>query len=212
MTASFGVSSRSMKVLRVIAGFAGLLPLTASAQPTPPTTGAPTTAPSDSKTAPTTLSREEWEKALARIPAPKRGCFTSTYPRLEWQEVPCKTPPNHPYPPAHGPRPETVGGTNDFAAEVTGTLSGAEGPFDGVSATGVSGNVGGSPPAKADVFSLQLNTKPFKTSVCSADKDCAGWQQFIYSNGAPGEDGIAFMQYWLMLYNTTCPADWNTFP
>jgi hypothetical protein len=213
MTASFSVSSRSMKVLRVMAAasFAGLLPLTASAQPTPPTTGAPTTAPSDSTTAPTTLSREEWEKAIARIPPPKRGCFTSTYPRLEWQEVPCTTPPNHPYPPARGPRPQTVGNNTDFAAEVTGTLSGADGSFDSVSATSVSGNYGGNPPAKADVFSLQLNTKPFTTPACSSNPSCKGWQQFIYSNGDPSTpNGVAFIQYWLLRYNTTCPAGWNT--
>jgi hypothetical protein len=160
------------------------------------------------------LSREDWDKAIARVPQPKKGCFKATYPRLEWQEVPCTTPPNHPYPPARGHRPETVGGSNDFAAEVTGTLSAAQGSFDSVSGvTSESGNVGGNPPAKADVFSLQLNTKPFTTSVCnpSPNPNCRGWQQFIYSNGAPGSSGSAFIQYWLLFYNTTCPSGWNTF-
>jgi hypothetical protein len=196
------------------ASLAELLPLAAPAQPAPPTTGAPTTAPSDSTQAPTTLSREEWYKSIARVPQPKKGCFKSTYPRLEWQEVPCTTAPNRPYPPARGHRPETVGNSNDFAAEVPGTLSAAEGSFDSVSGvTSESGNVGGSAPAKANVFSLQLNTKPFTTSVCSPSPNpgCLGWQQFLYSNGAPGSNGVTFIQYWLLRYNTTCPAGWNTF-
>jgi hypothetical protein len=66
---------------------------------------------------------------------------------------------------AHGHRLETVGSSNDCAAEVTGTLSAAEGSFDSVTGvTSESGKVGGSPPEQANVFSLQLNTRPFTTS------------------------------------------------
>ncbi len=62
--------------------------------------------------------------------------------------------------------------------------------------------------AVPNTFSLQLNTKPFTTSLCSGSPNagCQGWQQFVYSNS-----GYAFIQYWLIGYNTMCPAGWNTF-
>lgn len=154
-------------------------------------------------------ARAEWSSAMAKVPTPRQGCFTAAFPAREWREVPCGTAPDKPYPPAMGHRPQIVGGSNDFAAEVAGTLTSAEGSFDSVSGvTSESGNVGGNPPAVANTYSLQLNTKPFTTSVCgpSPNPGCLGWQQFIFSNS-----GSAFIQYWLLKYNTTCPAGWNTF-
>ena len=154
-------------------------------------------------------ARADWSKAMTQIPTPKNGCFTADFPQREWREVPCTTPPDKPYPPAIGHRPQIVGGSNDFAAEVGGTLIAAEGSFNSVTGvTSESGNVGGSAPAVANTYSLQLNTKPFTTSVCSPSPNpgCQGWQQFIFSNA-----GTAFIQYWLLRYNTTCPSSWNTF-
>lgn len=122
----------------------------------------------------------------------------------------CVEPPELPYVPAHGPRPFTVGNSNDYAAEVTGTMSGAEGSFDSVTGvTSESGPQGGSGPGVADTYSLQLNTRPFTTSVCnpSPNPNCRGWQQFLYSSSA----GSIFIQYWLLQYNTTCPGGWNTY-
>ena len=74
--------------------------------------------------------------------------------------------------------------------------------------TSETGNVGGVPPAVANTYSLQLNTKPFTSSVCgpSPNPNCKGWQQFIYSNSV-----VAFIQYWLLRYDTACPATWNQF-
>jgi hypothetical protein len=187
----------TMVVASVLSG--PLSSITASAQPAAPTSTVQAASPSSSpETAkpPVTQSQEEWGKSMARVPVPKKGCFASSYPKLEWEEVPCTTAPNHPYPPARGHRAETVGNGTDFAAEVTGTLSAAEGSFDSVTGvTSESGNVGGAPPAVANTFSLQLNTKPFTTSVCSPSPNsgCRGWQQFIYSNA-----GVAFIQYWLL--------------
>jgi hypothetical protein len=69
--------------------------------------------------------------------------------------------------------------------------------------------VNGTPPAVANAFSLQVNTKPFQTSVCSGAANptqCQGWQQFVFSNS-----GFVFMQYWLLTYLATCPAGWNTY-
>jgi hypothetical protein len=124
--------------------------------------------------------------------------------------VRCVEPPELPYLPANGPRPFTVGGSNDYAAEVAGTMSGAEGSYDSVtgvtSETGPEGGVGA---GVANTYSLQLNTRPFTTSVCnpSPNAGCRGWQQFLYSSSG----GSVFIQYWLLRYNTTCPGGWNSF-
>jgi hypothetical protein len=109
-----------------------------------------------------------------------------------------------------GHRPQTVGNGNDFSAEVAGTLNAAEGSFDIITGvTSVQGNVGGAPPQVEGAFSLQLNSKPFKSpAICNGAADpqtCRGWQQFVYSNS----DAVAFIQYWLLNYNKPCPAGWQ---
>src|SRR6185503_8017188 len=112
-------------------------------------------------------SQAEWKRAMEQLPAPAKGCFASAFPRVEWKAVPCVTAPKRPYPPAIGRRPQTVGGSNDFAAEVTGIISSAVGSFDTVSGvTSETGQENGSGPQVANTYSLQLNTKPFTTSVC----------------------------------------------
>jgi hypothetical protein len=198
---------------------AHLLSETALAQPPAPTSAdsaAAPTSPQETANPPVGQRREEWERAMRQVPVPKKGCFTSSYPSLEWKEVQCTAAPKNPYPPASGHRPEIVGNSNDYAAEVTTPLiSSVTGSYDSV--TGVTAETGttfgpncSSPvPSVPNIYSLQVNTKPFTTSVCSASPNpaCQGWQQFIYSNV-----GVAFIQYWLLGYNTTCPAGWNTYP
>jgi hypothetical protein len=61
----------------------------------------------------------------------------------------------------------------------------------------------------ASDFSLQLNANTFTTPACNGaakPSACQGWQQFVFSNS-----GAAFMQYWLIKYGTTCPAEWYTY-
>jgi hypothetical protein len=72
--------------------------------------------------------------------------------------------------------------------------------------TSESGVVHGSGPQVPNTYTLQLNTKPFTTSVCNNHPTCRGWQQFIYSNA-----GVAFIQYWLLRYNAACPSPWYTY-
>jgi hypothetical protein len=153
------------------------------------------------------LNREAWRKTMEQTPMPnKKGCFSTEYPKTAWQEVPCTTPPSRPYPPRHGNRrADIVGNGSDFSAEVTDTISSATGSFDSVvGVTNESGNVNGNPPTVANTFSLQLNAKPFVTSLCSGSPNpsCLGWQQFVYSNS-----GFAFVQYWLLEYNTRAQRD-----
>jgi hypothetical protein len=187
------------------------LSVAASAQPAPTATNPPQpapTAPTEAPQATTTPSPEEaWRANVQRIPVPKEGCFTVTHPNTEWQEVPCAAPPQRPYPPASGLRPDTVGNGSDFSAQVSGTISSAIGSFDNVS--GVASETGGTAPGVANSFSLQLNTNTFTTSACSTaatPASCAGWEQFVYSNA-----GVIFTQYWLINYVNTCPAGWNTY-
>ena len=167
-------------------------------------------APPATTQAPPTQSLKDWRAGMTQVPLPKKGCFTSSYPSTEWQEVPCTTPPAVPNPPARGPRPLTVGNGNDVSAEVTGHISTAVGSFDSV--TGVTSETGeayGETGQIANAFTLQLNSNTFTTSTCSgAGASCVGWQQFVYSNvSCPN---CAYIQYWLINYDTTCPGGWYT--
>jgi hypothetical protein len=58
---------------------------------------------------PSAKNLHDWRKGMSRVPLPRRGCFTSSYPSSEWREVPCTTPPARPYPPARDRRPDIVG-------------------------------------------------------------------------------------------------------
>ncbi|MGO9605684.1 MAG: hypothetical protein ACLQAT_20250 [Candidatus Binataceae bacterium] len=182
-----------------------------------PTSTPPPAPTSQSLPAPLTTTQplqaqlKAWRASMLRTPKPSKGCFKATYPNTQWQEVPCTTAPQRPYPPARGRRPNIVGNGTDNSARVSGSISSAEGSFDSVTGvTSESGEVNGKPPQVANTFSLQLNTNFFSTSVCNGVSGCQGWQQFIFSNA-----GFVFMQYWLINYisspvNPICPAQWNT--
>jgi hypothetical protein len=184
-----------------LAAFAALLAVPVGHAQTPNPTPPAATTP-----LPSAKSLHEWHRGMARVPLPKTGCFTSSYPSNEWQEVPCTTAPARPYPPARGGRrTDQVGNGTDVSAQVTGHISEAIGSFDSV--TGVTSVTD---PNGVSGFSLQLNANFFTTPACNgaaAPSACRGWQQFVYSNS-----GSAFMQYWLINYDTTCPAGWFTFP
>jgi hypothetical protein len=170
-----------------------------AAQPEPPTAGAQP---------PSAENLEAWRKSMVATPRPPTGCFTASYPDTQWQEVPCTTAPDRPYPPKSGPPSETVGNGTDYSAEVTGSISEAEGSF--VSVTGVTSESGA---GIANAYSLQLNTQFFTTTTCSGAANpsaCRGWEQFVFSNSPPSA-GAAFIQYWLLDYATKCPSGWNKF-
>lgn len=178
---------------------------------TPPSSQQPVTI------APDQLRAEAaWREKMRQTPIPnnKRACFTASFSasdpnKTEWNEVPCTTPPNYPYRFKRGFRqPNLVGNGTDYSAEVPNLITAATGSFSSVTGvTSESGDVGGNPPPVANTFTLQLNSKPFSTTLCNSSPNqlCQGWQQFVYSNA-----GVAFIQYWLLYYNTTCPAGFNT--
>jgi hypothetical protein len=80
--------------------------------------------------------------------------------------------------------------------------------------TSESGPIGNSGPQVANAYSLQINTDFFTSTVCAGSPNpaCQGWQQFVFFND--GSSGSIFIQYWLIQYNTNCPAGagWNQFP
>jgi hypothetical protein len=159
--------------------------------------------------------RASWREMMARSPRKKGACYTATYPDTAWHEVPCKAPPNRLFlPPRRGTTANTVGdGTNDYVAQPTNPITFAAGTFDSVSTSSVqtegasSGGVNG-----VNMFTLQLNSDYFPTSVCTAalGPKCRGWVQFVYDNSAQD----AFVQYWLLNddftpFTAACPGSWS---
>jgi hypothetical protein len=151
--------------------------------------------------------REGWRKSMVRVRLPKKGCFTATYPSLQWREVACVAPP----PPNVR---FTVGSTSgDYAAlrplPLTGLINSATGSFPIV--TGVN-KESDSISSVANAYTLQLNTNNFFTTtsvdpVCpTANPQCRGLQQFIFEN----TNGNAFMEYFLSIPGaSSCPTGWT---
>ncbi|HEY1896501.1 MAG TPA: VWD domain-containing protein [Terracidiphilus sp.] len=177
----------------------------------------PSSAPNEKLSPDELRIREDWRISMAQVPLPRKGCFQSTYPNRDWREVACMATPNYPMPPRRGARALVVGNSNDVAAQspvATDFISTGIGSFSSVTGvTSESGPIGNTGPSIANAYTLQLNTNFFKSTVCagSPNPNCQGWQQFVYENFGTG--GRAFIQYWLIQYNTTCPAgqSWNQF-
>jgi hypothetical protein len=189
-----GARSRGTRVLGIMAVaslLSGLLSSFAfSAEPRKP---------SSLETKPSSAEMKAWRATMTRTPQPKPGCFEATYPSTEWQEVACTTAPNGTYAPAQG--------SNDFAAEVAGTISSAVGSFDDYAAWSPNNTGLGTPSVE---YSLQLNTNFFTTSLCNGaanPANCKGWQQFVYSAKSL-QDSTLFIQYWLIDYGS-CPTGWT---
>jgi hypothetical protein len=156
-----------------------------------------------------------WRTDMAQGALPSRGCFTATFPGRAWRQVPCAATPRYPQLPRRGLSPQNAGNGIDASAEApTGNISTAIGSFDKVSVTSESGPINNTGPAIANAYTLQLNTNTFPTPLCagSPNPGCLGWQQFIYEN--TGTLGRAYIQRWLIGYNTTCPVlpvPWNSY-
>lgn len=156
---------------------------------------------------------ESWRSMMELVSKPRDACATATYPELQWHELQCEKPPNHPLLPARGTRGATVGDGTDFTAVAPGHVSLAEGDFQNV--TGVKTEyVVKRKHHIANVYSLQLNTQFFTTESCAKlgspdPQDCVGWEQFAYDTGPPV--GV-FIEYWLADFGpggTQCPSHWH---
>jgi len=162
--------------------------------------------------------RASWQESISRTPLPKHGCFHASYPSIEWTEVTCVAAPSVTHGPTAAPlpstraneraKPKTVSGNLDFSATVPpggGAIDVASGAFPLVS--GVAGEKDSS--FGLGAFTLQLNANKVPASICGANPQCWGWEQFIFANypGHQLQSGL-FIQYWL-LYLGEGPVPWS---
>jgi hypothetical protein len=197
-----------IRIIGIVAATSLLPVFAATAQTANPEAAKPAPATPEATSPSSTMSRDEWRRSMARIPVPKKGCYTSSYPRLEWQEVPCAPPSPYPNPPASGPTPNTVGNGNDFQAQSSSLISSATGSFNSVSSgASESGGVGGNSSATANAFTLQLNSQFFPNPpACNGVPKCNGWEQFIFSQTQCGGKPCVFIEYWLLNFGPKCPS------
>jgi hypothetical protein len=163
------------------------------------------TAAAHAATQDTARLQQAWRAQIAHTPVPSEGCFTASYPLLVWQQVRCATAPKSEFSRMHGTGPgsrDVTGG--DYAAVTKSRTSAATGSFPVVKhLTSEQGPYG------ANDYSLQLNSNFMENDPACAGEGvagaCRGWQQFVFLNNYQN----AYIQYWLVFYNATCPAGWN---
>jgi len=154
-----------------------------------------------------TQPQAAWNAAIARTPVPHAGCFAAHFPSTTWKEVACQTAPAVPFIPrsSTGSGTQNVGNGHDYAAVVSGIITQAVGSFPIVKGLKTESDNG-----RANDYSLQANSNFMSGSpACDSASDpskCLAWEQFVYSSGFHE----AFMQYWLINYDTTCPSGWNS--
>jgi hypothetical protein len=173
-----------------------------------PTLG-PTPSPNQQLSPEELQKRKDWALSMHKKPAPKKGCFTVTYPSTEWKEVPCVKAPNIPSIPRNGPRPAVVGNGNDVSAQApSGHITQAIGHFENVTnVTSESGPIANAGPSLADTYTLQINSDQPNTGTCPGTPaaGCTPWEQWIFWN-TPGTTSTASIQYWLIGYGPVCPT------
>ena len=149
----------------------------------------------------------QWREAIAHTNVAVAGCFEASYPSMEWNQVECVEAPAIPFIPRTGAGGLTVGNGNDYAAEVSsGLIRKTVGSFPVV--TGVKSETGIDGP---NSYSIQLNSNFMQhNKACSGAKNpsaCLAWLQYVYSSDYTS----AFMQYWLIYYDNTCPSGWYSY-
>ena len=201
--------AQSVAVLAVV-----VLPAGASGQRTPRVTDRAVIGAAN-RAAALSRAHASWGAAMRRVRPPATGCAVATYPSLVWHPAPCGVAPNVPVIPRKGAgHPFVVGnGPNDVVPHTNPATTSADGSFSNVSA-GVTENglVGNPGTSQTDAYSLQLNTNTFAPSsgcTTGSGPNCRGWEQFIYENNDSSRQ--TFIQYWLIAFNTTCPAGWASY-
>jgi hypothetical protein len=148
-------------------------------------------------------AQEAWREAIAHSEAPEEGCFHASYPSVAWKKIDCIEAPNIQFGPRTSLISQTVGNGTAYVAEVSsGVISKTVGSFPKI--TGVTSETGS---GVANSYSLQLNSNFMNTPACdgaAVPANCLDWLQYVYSSDSPS----AFMQYWLISWNTTCPKGW----
>ena len=206
---------RSATTAAVLIGFLSSLASDAQPQnpPNAPQKPGSAAAANEKMTPEEAKRRRDWAVDMHKKGAPKKGCFTATYPGAEWKEVQCVPVPNIPFIPRNGARPFIVGNTDDISAGApSGTITQAFGHFENpVNVTSESGMINNKGAAVNDAYTLQVNTNFMTSTACTASPNpgCQGWEQWVYFNN--GTAGSAFIQYWLYKFNAACPAGWTQF-
>jgi hypothetical protein len=154
-------------------------------------------------------SQAMWRDAISHVQTTQAGCFTAHYPSLTWSTAACVKAPDVPFIPKTGQKGSafTVGDGDDFAIQTKSLISTGVGSF-----TKVKGLKKETGEGDTNAYTLQLNSEFFNGPVCAGAKvpsACLTWLQYVYF-AAPGQSSV-FMQYWLINWNTKCPAGWNTF-
>ncbi len=173
------------------------------------------------------VSTPAWQEAIAALPVPGQGCFTASFPAVQWQSTACSSV--HPKIAQQfaGPSPNEdganavpqqvagcAGNSCDFAAQTASPMTAAEGSFPSVTCASSpceSGQFGNAGAAGNNIYSLQLNTN-FNlpaTSSCSTalvPSACTGWQQFVYDSDLKEIQ----VEPALLGYDNTCTGTFNT--
>lgn len=158
-----------------------------------------------------TPSVAAWKSSIDTLPTPGAGCFTADFPVAKWRRTSCTVAPLRPYMPARGRSGRTVGNGVDYAAVTSTLTSMATGSF--MTITGLRNE---KDEGVKNEYSLQLNSNFFSgSSACAKAQtpgSCLAWEQFVFAEqGLPEQGGLLFMQYWLINYDTACPAGWTSF-
>ena len=145
-----------------------------------------------------------WRTAIARTHVPSEGCFAADYPLLVWNQVRCVTAPKSEFSHIQGTGPGSRVTGGDYQAVTKSRTTNAVGSFPVVKH--VTSEQG---PSGTNDYTLQLNSNLIQNDKACAGEGvagaCRGWQQFVFVNGYQN----AFIQYWLVFYNATCPTGWN---
>jgi len=157
-----------------------------------------------------------WTSAMALARPGRAGCFRATHPDNTWKEVPCGARPKNPHPSRRASALDAKlaagsgSGGGDYEARTGDDMWAAGGWFpaiNGVTSETDSDHGSGS-------FSLQLNSGKFLTPLCaySPNRDCRGWQQFIYQaeHHWYGDYTQTNIQYWLVDFNNWIDFPWGT--
>jgi hypothetical protein len=152
--------------------------------------------------------QQAWRATISRTPVPGDGCFNASYPLLVWHQVRCVKRAKSEFSQMQrtgGSAP--AGGSDDYMAVTKSLTSNAVGSFPLV--RHVTSEYGAYGPG--DYVLLISTNSNLNTPACAGSSTptyCVGWEQFAFLN----LNREAFIQYWMLFYNATCPAGWNAGP
>ncbi len=223
-------SPRTIPIILMVAAMAGPFVEAQTAVPkavSPQSSGTPVTRSSGApfqgtvqapvQPTPDQAARETWRRFMVQVKDTKAGCFKAAYPSKVWESIPC-SPAKHfalsrpagvrpaGVRPA-GAQPKDVGNTccNDYELTSSAPITSVVGSFTEVDdLTSEAGPETGGGANVPNLWSLQVNTNTWPSSVCNAATlpGCLGWEQFGFTS-----KGELLVQDWLIGFGAgDCPA------